>query len=160
MNLEHGTLNFERVLTLTGRTVTRAAISQRDAFNFSRADPAGFAAPIINAEMVLKLAELVVGVAVIRKRSSAPANRLPQHGTNHACSLRDFSAGQALRPRRRPYANTAENFVRVDIPDTRDYLLIQEQVTNPAGGFPRERIKVIGSEAVIEWIEPQMLKLC
>jgi hypothetical protein len=61
---------------LAGRTVKPATIADRNPLYRARTTAALFAAPVIDIQMMLKLAALVVSVAVVRKRRAAPANRI------------------------------------------------------------------------------------
>ena len=61
---------------LAGRTIEGAAITDGNSFDRARAKTAFLSAAIVNSQMILKLAELVVGIAIVRKRGPAPADRL------------------------------------------------------------------------------------
>ena len=52
-------------LFLTCRTIKSTAIADGDPLNGARADAAGFAIAVVDAQMILKLARLVVGVAIV-----------------------------------------------------------------------------------------------
>src|ERR1041384_7229143 len=70
-------------LFLTRRAIKDTAVSKGDSFDRARTDPAVFAVAVVDPQVILKLAVLVIRVAVIRKRSAAPANRFMQHRWNH-----------------------------------------------------------------------------
>src|SRR3990170_2993554 len=67
---------------LTYRAVKRAPVADGDAFDDVGATPALLAVAVIDAQMVLKFAALVVGVAVVRKRRAAPADRVAKQSGN------------------------------------------------------------------------------
>src|SRR5712692_3005099 len=124
-------MRFSTVCSLlAGRAIEGAAVSQRDSFDRAWADPALFPVAIVDSKMILELAKLIVGVAIVGKRGAAPADRFTQDPRNHGRNPFHLFSCQPRRSRHRPDARAAKDFVRVDIPDTRDHLLVQEEIPN------------------------------
>src|SRR3989304_3239106 len=113
---------------LTYRAVKRAPVADGDAFDDVGATPALLAVAVIDAQMVLKFAALVIGVAVVRKRRAAPADGVAQQLGGRGGDGSDLPARQPPSARRRPDARAEQNFIGINIPQTRDYLLVQQQV--------------------------------
>jgi inner membrane protein len=61
---------------LAGRTIESAAVADGNSLNRARAEAAFLPVAIVNPEMILKLTELIIGVAIVRERRPAPADRL------------------------------------------------------------------------------------
>src|SRR5262249_17722076 len=70
-------------LFLTRWTIKRAAVSQGNSFDRAGTDAAVFAIPVVDPQVILKLAVFVIRVSIIGKRSAAPADCFMQHGGDH-----------------------------------------------------------------------------
>ena len=81
--------------------IKSAAIADGDALDDARTDAAFFAVAVVNSQVILKLARLVVGIAVIRKRRAAPADRVLEQARDRAGDSLNLPARQTARARRR-----------------------------------------------------------
>ena len=59
---------------LTCRTIKSTAVANGDSLDRAGANPAGFTLAVVDTQMILKFAGLIVGVAIIRERRAAPLN--------------------------------------------------------------------------------------
>src|SRR5215510_15652845 len=58
-------LNHQMILFLTGRAVVSAAIADGHSLDRAGTDPAWFAVAIVDPQMVLEFAALVIGIAIV-----------------------------------------------------------------------------------------------
>src|SRR5581483_11885024 len=115
---------------LAARAVKGAAVSDRHAFYRSAARAALLPLAIVDPEMLLKVAILVVGVAIIGKRCAAPADRLAQNLRRSFRDTFNLGAAELPRPRSRPHAGVKKDFVGVDVAETGDGRLIDQQIAD------------------------------
>src|SRR3989304_4534839 len=137
---------------LTYRAVKRAPVADGDAFDDVGATPALLAVAVIDAQMVLKFAALVVGVAVVRKRRAAPADRVAQQSGNGSSDRLNLFSRQAVGPLGRPDAAQRKNLVGVNVSESRDDLLIEQKIANAPLRRSGESKQIFAGETWIEGI--------
>src|SRR5262249_16070939 len=139
-----------RFLFLTGGTIERAPIADRHPLDRARTNSAGFAGAVINAQMILKLARFVVGVAVIRKRRAAPADGVAKQLRNQPRQYCHLAPRQTMRARGRLDAGERENLIRIDIAEAGDDLLVEKQIADAPLGCAGKTKKILGVQRRIE----------
>src|SRR5438445_10668546 len=85
--------DLDGCLFLARRTIKSAPVADGDSLDWARAETALLSVAVVDPQLMLKLTELAIRVAIIRKRRAAPPDRLVQDCRNHPCGF--FS----LRPR-------------------------------------------------------------
>ena len=70
------------ILFLAGRTIERAAVSDRHALDKTRTSPARLAIAIINSQVTLEFAGFIVGISIVGKRCATPPDRVAQQAGN------------------------------------------------------------------------------
>jgi hypothetical protein len=123
--------SWPAVLFLARRAIERAAVSKRDSFDRTWTHATRFTVAIVDPQMILKLAVSVVGVAIVRERRAAPADRFTQDGGNHESDSRHFLPGKPGGAGCGSDTHAAKNFVGVNISYARDHLLVQQEIPNP-----------------------------
>ena len=137
---------------LTRRAVKRAPVADGDALDDVRANPAFLSVPVVNPQMVLKLAALVVSIAVIGKRRTAPADRVAEQIGNGSSDRLNPLSRQAVGPLGRPDAAQRKNLVGVNVAESRDDLLIEQKIANAPLRRSGEPKQIFRRESWIERI--------
>src|SRR5438046_10767292 len=70
--------DLDGCLFLARRTIKSAPIADGDSLDWARAETALLSVAVVDPQLMLKLTELVIGGAIIRKRRAATAGRLVQ----------------------------------------------------------------------------------
>jgi hypothetical protein len=117
---------------LARRTIKSAPVADGDSLDRARAETTLLSIAVVDPQLMLKLTEVVLGVAIIRKRRAAPADRFVQDGGNHRGDFFYLGPREPAGAGCRSDTDPAKDLIRVDIADSRDNLLIEQKVPNPA----------------------------
>lgn len=138
------------ILSLARRAIKRASVAHGNSLDRPRARPALLALTVIDPEMFLKLAVAIFGIAIIGEGCSAPADRLSEDTRREFGDALDLRAPELPGPRRRPDSGMKKDLVGVDISQTGDGSLVDQEVSNPSAGIACQGVEMIGAEAPIE----------
>ncbi len=124
--------DLDGCLFLARRTIKSAPVADGDSLDWARAETALLSVAVVDPQLMLKLTELVIGVAIIRKRRAAPADRFVQDCGNHPGDFSYLGPREPAGAGCRSNADAAKDLIRVDIADSRHSLLIEQKIPNPA----------------------------
>jgi hypothetical protein len=131
-----------RLLDLTFRTIVSASIPQRNSFDFARAHDAGLPLSIKNSKMILEVSPAVLSIAESQERCAAPLDRFQENLRRERGTPLSRVASEPPSPDRRANAGSKENLVGINIPQTGDDALIDQEISDPAPGSPEQGVKV------------------
>src|SRR5438445_10571668 len=120
--------DLDGCLFLARRTIKSAPVADGDSLDWARAETALLSVAVVDPQLMLKLTELVIGVAIIRKRRTAPADRFVQDYGNDPADFFYLGPHESARAGCPTHADASEDLIRVDIADCNHSLLIEHKV--------------------------------
>ena len=126
------------------------ATSDDDPLDRTPAAVARLSETAVDVELVLHRAPVPVRRDVVAKRRPLPFDPLPQHGPQRAVETRQLGPVELARGAKRMNLRAPERLVRVDVPDTRQAPLVEEEGLDGCRATCRERGEAGGGEG---WCE-------